>query len=137
MKHLHCFFRLLTSLLIALASVAAVAGCTNPEPQADNDEYYVKYVFEGTNRVGYNIYRDCKISFTSEKGQVEMVFKTVNQLSYEVVAGPFKYNSKVYATLDGGGFPNISIQISVSKNDSPFAIKGIDNGGRLEYTIDY
>lgn len=136
MKHLHLFFRFLTTLLIAFASFAAVVGC-EPEPQADNDEYYVKYVFDGTNRVGYNIYRDCKVSFTGEKGQVEMVFKTVRQLSYEVVTGPFKYNSKVFATLDGGGFPNTSIQILVSKNGSPFSLKGTDNGGRLEYTIDF
>ena len=131
--------RLLTTFLIVLVTFVSVVGCSKTEAhqQANNDEYYVKYLFEGTNRVGYNVYRDCKISFTGEKGQVEMAFNSVIQLSYEVVTGPFKYNSKVYATLDGGGFPNTSIQIFVSKNDSPFALKGMDNGDRLEYTIDY
>lgn len=130
---------LLTTLFIAFVSLVVVAGCTKPEPeqQTNKDEYYVKYLFEGTNRVGYSVYRDCNISFTSEKGQVEMAFKTVNHLFHEVITGPFKYNSKVYATLDGGGFPNTSIQIFVSKNDSPFALKGMTNEGRLEYTIDY
>ena len=131
--------KVLTTFLIVLVTFVAVVGCSKPEAhqQANNDEYYVKYLFEGTNRVGYNVYRDCKISFTGEKGQVEMAFNSVIQLSYEVVTGPFKYNSEVYATLDGGGFPNTSIQIFVSKNDSPFALKGMDNGSRLEYTIDY
>ncbi len=131
--------RFLTTLLIALASFVAIIGCSKPEPeqQTNKDEYYVKYLFEGTNRVGYNVYRDCAISFTSEKGQVEMAFMTVNGLSHEVITGPFNYGSKVYATLDGGGFPNTSIQIFVSKNDSPFALKGMTNEGRLEYTIDY
>lgn len=114
-------------------------GCSKlePEQQINKDEYYVKYLFEGTNRIGYNVYRDCNISFTSESGQVKMAFNTVNHLSYEVITGPFKYNSKVYATLDSGGFPNTSIQILVSKNDSPFALKGMTNEGRLEYIINY
>ncbi len=129
--------RILTTLLIALVSFVAVVGCSKPEPQVNNDEYYVKYLFEGTNRVGYSVYRDCNISFTGEKGQVEMAFQAIIGLSYEVVTGPFKRNSKVYATLDGGGFPNTSIQIFVSKNDSPFALKGMTNEGRLDYTIDY
>lgn len=131
--------RLLTTLLIAFVSFAAVVGCSKPEPeqQTPKDEYYVKYLFEGANPVGYNVYRNCNISFTSEKGQVEMAFNSVIHLSHEVITGPFKYNSKVYATLDGGGFPNTSIQIFVSKNNSPFALKGTANIDRLEYTIDY
>ena len=129
--------RLLTTLLISLISFVAIVDCSKPEPQTNNDEYYVKYVFEATNNVGYSRYWDCSISFTGEKGQVEMVFQTVNHLSYEVITGPFKFNSKVYATLDGGGFPNTSIQIFASKNNSPFALKGMENGSRLEYTINY
>lgn len=132
--------RLLTTLLIALVSFVAVVGCSKPDPlqQPNNDEYYVKYEFKATNNVGYGSrYWNCNISFTGEKGQVDMGFQTINNLSYEVVTGPFKYGSKVYATLDGGGFPNTSIQIFVSKNDSPFALKGMTNEGRLEYTIDY
>ena len=131
--------RLLTIWLIVLVSFVAVIGCSKPEThqQTNNDEYYVKYLFEGKNRHGYNIYRDCAISFTNEKGQVEMAFKTVNGLSNEVVTGPFNYGSNVYATIDGGGFPNTSIQIFVSKNDSPFALKGMTNEGRLDYTINY
>ena len=129
----------LATLFIAFVSLFMAVGCSKPEPeqQINKDEYYVKYLFEGTNRVGYSVYRDCNISFTSEKGQVEMAFNTVNHLSHEVITGPFKYNSKVYATLDGGGFPNTSIQIFVSKNDSPFAFKGMTNEDRLEYMIDY
>lgn len=131
--------RLLITLQIALVTLVAVIGCSKPETeqQTNKDEYYVKYLFEGTNNVGYNFYRNCNISFTSEKGQVKMAFNTVKRLSHEVITGPFKYNSTVYATLDGGGFPNKSIQVSVSKNDSPFALKGMTNGGKLEYTIDY
>ena len=130
-------------LIIATALITAILslnGCSKPDPLPDtnNDEYYVNYLFEAKNNVGYGTrYWDCNISFTGEKGQVEMAFQTVNQLSYEVVTGPFKYGKKVYATLDGGGFPNTSIQIFVSKNDSPFALKGMENGSRLEYTIDY
>ena len=131
--------RLLTTFAFALISFVVVVDCSkpNPLPNTNNDEYYVKYVFTATNNVGYNRYWDCNISFTGDKGQVEMQFQTVYQLSYEVVTGPFKYNTKVFATLDGGGFPNTSIQIFVSKNDSPFALKGMENGSRLEYTIDY
>lgn len=133
--------RLLTTLFIAFVSFVAVVGCSKPEPeeqQTNKDEYYVKYLFEATNNVGYGSrYWDCSISFTSEKGQLEMAFPTVNRLSYEVITGPFGRNAKVYATLDGGGFPNTSIQIFVSKNDSPFALKGMENGSKLEYTIDY
>ena len=128
--------KLLTTFTIALISFVAVVGCSKPEPQTNNDEYYVKYLFEAKNNVGYNRYWDCNISFTGEKGQVEMAFQSVYQLSYEVVTGPFKYNKKVYATLDSG-FQNTSIQIFVSKNDSPFALKCMENGSRLEYTIDY
>ena len=129
--------RLLTTFAISLLSFVAVVGCSKPDLLPNNDEYYVKYVFKATNAVGYNQYRNCNISFTGDKGQVEMVFQTVSGLSYEVVTGPFKYNTKVYATLNGNGFPNTSIQILVSKNDSPFALKGMANGSRLEYTIDY
>ena len=131
--------RLLIIATALLAALSSLNSCSKPDPlpNTNNDEYYVKYLFEGTNRVGYNVYRDCKISFTGEKGQVEMEFQTIIGLSHDVITGPFKYGSKVYATLDGGGFPNTSIQIFVSKNDSPFALKGMTNEGRLEYTIDY
>lgn len=130
--------RFLTKLFIVFVSLVTLVGCSKPEQQVNNDEYYVKYLFEATNNVGYsNRYWDCNISFTGEKGQVEMAFPTVNRLSYEVITGPFRRNAKMYATLDGGGFPNTSIQIFVSKNDSPFALKGMENGSRLEYTIDY
>ena len=130
--------RLLTTLYIVLASLVAMTGCSKvePEPLPDNDEYYVKYAFTGNNERGF--FRDCKISFTTErKEQLEMTFSTINVLSYEVVTGPFKYDSKVYATLYGEKLLISSIQIFVSKNDSPFALKGMTNEGRLEYTIDY
>ena len=131
--------RILTTMLMALASFFAVISCSKPEhdSRTNNDEYYVKYLFEAANNVGDTHYRDCSISFTSDEGQVKMAFKTVLRLSHEVVTGPFKYGSRVYATLNGGGFPKTSIQIFVSKNDSPFALKRMDNGGRLDYTIDY
>lgn len=129
-------------LIIATAFFTAILslnGCSKSEleQQTNKDEYYVKYLFEGTNNVGINFYCNCNISFTSEKGKVEMTFNAVNHLSYEVITGPFKRNSKVYATLDGDRFPNTSIQIFVSKNNSPFALKDMTNEGMLKYTINY
>ena len=125
-------------LVLCFALLLCLAGCSKSAQSINNnDEYYVKYVFEGGNTTGYNIYRNCKITFTGETGkQVDMSFGT-SHLSYEMITGPFKYHDKVSATFDGGGFTYMSIQIYVSKNNSPFALKCLSNGGYLEYTIDY
>lgn len=131
--------KLLIIVTAFFTAILSLNGCSKSEleQQTNKDEYYVKYLFEGTNSVGINFYCNCNISFTSEKGQVEMTFNAVNHLSHEVITGPFKRNSKVYATLDADRFPNTSIQIFVSKNNSPFALKGMTNEGMLKYTINY
>ena len=138
--------RLLIITTALITAIFSLNGCSKPDPLPKKDEYYVKYVFEATNDVDYESrYWSCCVSYTSEKGQVIVDFKPVDHLSYEVVTGPFEYGSKVFATLYGDGFPNTSIQIFVSKNDSPFELKGtengtnkgVENGTELEYTIDY
>ncbi len=109
----------------------------------DNDEYYVKY------EVGS--------STIYSAGKLDVIFFNENNLNtnlkintksnWETIIGPvkegFKANIEVSEVSNNHGKLTLSTQISVSKNNGPFALKAIDDNDeprtnvQLSYTIDF
>ena len=143
----------LTTLLIALASFLAVVGCSKHNTDEFNtDEYYVKYVFTCQVVQYGKIYpTPYTVYFTDSNLQEQSrSFKSGEEES--VICGPFKYGNEVKLSLEhfyhdnvgGSSSANTFLEIYVSKNNSPFALrKSVNNSSQnpqtttLEYTIDY
>ncbi len=107
------------------------------------DEYYVKYEVNSST-----IYTGGKlnVSLNSEKNQNTSTI--INTRSpWETVIGPVKkgFNATLGVAKEGNADNHLKlyVQITVSKNGSPFALKEIDgsdtprNSVQINYTIDY
>ncbi len=146
--------RFLTTLLISLVSFVAVVGCSKPEPdpQPNNDEYYVKYVFScQVIQYGKSYATPYSVTFTNSSLE-EQIREYKSLEKEEIICGPFKHNNKVDISLSHNYYDNVggsshvqsTIDVYVSKNNSPFALKKTDSSSSqkpyttsLEYTIDY
>jgi len=128
---------LILPVILALAIINF--GCKKEE----NDEYYVKYEVNSST-----IYFEGKLNvkLINEKNQITNL--TINTRSvWETIIGPvkkgFKASLSVSEVGDNYGHLTLYTQISVSKNDSPFALKEIDNSDvprtslQITYIIDY
>lgn len=118
-----------------------MVGCSTkeeqPQPIANADEYYVKYVMQYTKE---NIHMDqATATFTFTDEHLKPVTKVYVGTGGkdEIICGPFKRGNKISASCDlQSTIPySCSIEIHVSKNNSPFAFKG--SGKSIEYTIDF
>lgn len=109
----------------------------------DTDEYYVKYEVNSTT-----IYTGEKLSVTinNEKNSNTTLLIDAKK-QWETVIGPVKKGFVAsLSIIKEGSATNqlrLSTQISVSKNNSPFALKKSDdsntprNSAQLSYTIDF
>lgn len=130
-------------LLGLIFSFAVFNWSCNKENVKNLDEYYVKYEINSST-----IYTGGKlnVALNSEKNQnTALVINT--RSSWETVIGPVKkgFNATLSVVKEGNvdSYLKVYVQISVSKNGSPFALKKIDgsdtprNSVQINYTIDY
>lgn len=145
------------SKLLLLVGVLLFCNCskeTNDELPPANEtpsnqsevkesEYYVKYVFSCGNNVYFCMYT---AQYINEKGVVCSKKYGANTTashgsrfySDEITCGPFKFGDR--PSLDITNQQSISyrqLEIHVSKDGSPFAIKASSNSSHIDYTIEY
>ncbi len=132
---------LLLLFFLSIISVSCKDDCPCPEHEEVKDQYYVKYVVESST-----IYSVSRIAEINSADNTTMDF-TFGDRKWEVIIGPVEKNFQ--ATLDASYNTSqslaqtyIDVEIYVSKNDSPFAIKtsNISENVRMSastsYTID-
>ena len=128
-------------LLVILALGIFNFGCEKCE--CDPDEYYFKYETYGTT-----IYGGINLDVTvSTENSENTTFITNAQGRWETVIGPVKKGFTASLMAEPQEYENnvpLEASISVSKNDSPFALKAngesddlLSEPLELEYTIDY
>jgi len=113
-------------------------GCEKEDSNDTNiivenyDEYYVKYIVKSSSI--YTLSRTAQIS--SENSNNSFTF---NNSSWEVTIGPVKKG--FYASLSARFNTSqilaktyINVEIQVSKNSSPFALKASDNSTEVRYS---
>jgi hypothetical protein len=120
-------------------------GCDieNNDNGGNSDEYYIKYEANSTT-----IYSGVKLNvrFLNEKNQNTDI--SINARSpWEVIIGPVKkdFNSSLRVACDSDMYGTLKLytQISVSKNNGPFALKKIDGSDisrasvQINYKIDF
>ena len=110
-------------------------------------EYYVKYCYGGAASSMSWYYFD--VEYTMDISNNSIIQGTASyeeratKISDEKICGPFKYGDKVSIKMSYTPMPNIFLEIYISKNNSPFALKKYDyidhpSGARyIDYTIDY
>lgn len=115
-------------------------GCKKSK---DIDEYYVKYEVNSTT-----VYYGVKLNTTiSNEKNSNTTLSIDAKIPWEKVVGPVKkgFNASLSVVKEGAATNQLrlSTQISISKNNGPFALKKIDdsntprNTAQLSYTIDF
>jgi len=125
--------RKVVAIAICLAGITVFSGCKEENPNGNDtisDNYYVKYVIKGT--CTYCYFRDWTATtpggtYTNSGYQT----KSWNQ-TYGPVKKGFKCEIQVGNYI--GGTPP-TIEIYVSKNQEPFALKTTNTGQSASYTI--
>jgi DnaJ-class molecular chaperone len=116
-------------------------GCS--KNKSKSDDYYIKYeVKSSTIYIGGKL----NIELTNENNQ-KTTMQIPTRTPWEAIIGPVKkgFNATLKVNEAGNNYGQLKIdtQISVSKNDSPFAIKEINNSNdprtsvEINYKIDY
>lgn len=108
-------------------------------------EYYVKYHYYGDGGYHYcNFSIKYLNSVTSNSNPAENTItytypNTKSQhIENEIICGPFKKNDKVSIEMyNESSVSSRLLEIYVSKENSPFALRKNTNSSKLEYTIDY
>ena len=100
---------------------------TNDNYSITNDNYYVKYKISSNYP---NIFSNWSVT-TPQGNYTKNNYQT---RLWEETYGPVKKGFKCVAQVQNG-IP--TIEIYISKNNSPFALKASKSGGTLSYTIDY
>lgn len=123
--------RHILKLFYFLIFCAITTGCEkrNIEEGQLNDEYYVKYQVESTT-----IYYEEKLNVQISNINGSLPFLINQRESWETIIGPVKkgFKASLKATKqgwDGQTVENhlkINLQIQVSKNSGPFAMKQIN-----------
>jgi len=121
-------------LLIYVLFFGILAGCKkDANVNANNDEYYVKYVVKSSSSPYYGVKLNTNI--TNESNQnIQSVISTGD---WETTIGPvrkgFVANYSVSKSSTSGNsvdnFLKMTLSISVSKNGGPFAQKKYDDNG--------
>lgn len=120
------------------ALLLCVIGCSKSAQTSENkDEYYVKYVFQYSKE---NIHSDkatAIFTFTDEHLNSQTRNYIGTGAKDEIICGPFKRGDRITAScvLTSSITYSYNIEIQVSKNNSPFALKG--SGEIIDYIIDY
>lgn len=101
-------------------------GCEKESTDENNDEYYVKYVVN--SQTLYSVSRTARIK--SENNSI--IDFTFNNSQWEMTVGPVQkgFNSSInasYNTSQTLAQTYINVEIYVSKNNGPFALKANNN----------
>ena len=116
-------------VLAVLFTAVSFTSCESDDedfPVEKNDEYYVKYIVKSQT-----IYSTSKIAeIKMENNSIEEF--TFNNGNWEMTIGPVKkgFNASFDARHDTSQFlarTYIDVEIHVSKNNDPFALKANDN----------
>lgn len=118
-------------MIISLLVTFTLSSCNEEEieinPPAISDNYYVKYVISSSYP---NIFSNWSVT-TPEGEYTKNGYQTRR---WEQTYGPVKKGFKCAAKV-GNGAP--TIEIYVSKNQEPFAVKATKLGSSASYTIDF
>jgi hypothetical protein len=125
--------------LIVIAFVVALFSCN----KGTSDEYYVKYEVSSST-----IYTGGKLNVVvSAENSKNISTAIATRTLWETVVGPvekgFDARLDVSCPTETYNHLTLQLQISVSKNGSPFALKKVDNSSTARssatvgYTIDY
>ena len=127
-------------------------GCSKSEQNRNTDEYYVKYVF-GCQIIQYGktYAPSYSVAFTNSDLKVQTRrYKSAGE--EEIICGPFKYGDNInvslahdyYDNVGGSSYVQTHIEIHVSKNNSPFALRKTKESTSkepyttaIQYSIDY
>ena len=129
-------------LLICLAFLGLVScskdDCNCGSSSPETAEYYVRYELE-TGFIGTT--RDMTVSILNDKGQT-LTYDISTGQDMEVVVGPVQFGYTAEIEVNVSQYTaHLNPMIFVSKNNSPFALKAIDDvtAGTvsLTYTIDF
>lgn len=102
-------------------------GGTNVSPIENNDEYYVQY----SASINLPYQRLVTIQYTTEKGEVSV--KDYRSASWSETIGPVKKGFRAWIKV---GNDRATCKISVSKNNSAFAVKATGTQS-ASFTINY
>jgi len=104
-----------------------------------SDEYYVKYEVNSSTMYGPKI----NVTITNESKSNLTIVVNANK-PWETIIGPVQKGFNARLTVNSEPVPlgvvTLYVQISVSKNNSPFSLKKIDtqiNYVQINYNIDY
>lgn len=129
-------------LVIAFFGMLLLSTACNKDDDSDPDEYYVKYEVNSST-IYFN--QKLEVIINSETGS-PISFSIDQNALWETIIGPVQKDFNATLSVTNLGVEDKSAlytNISVSKNDSPFALKASDgsdtprNYVELNYTIDY
>ena len=139
-------------LSLTLIFTFSLLGCTKSDIENDIEEnisnkenidvdYYVKYHYYadgGNYHCGFNITYLNSVTSNSNPAVNTITHKASKTVENEIICGPFKKGDKASIEMSNeSSVVSRLLEISVSKNNSPFALRKSTNSRKLEYTIDY
>ena len=124
----------ITRAIFICISLMCMVGCSK---LSQTDEYYVKYVFQYSKEDIHIDKANVSFKFTDEHLNSQTRNYYGNGTKEEVICGPFKRGDKIIAScqLSSPITYKYNIEIYISKNNSPFALKS--SGSVINYIIDY
>lgn len=117
----------ITTVFLSIFFVLSSCKKEVTETSITNDNYYVKYKISSNYP---SIFSNWSVT-TPQGNYTKNNYQT---RLWEETYGPVKKGFKCVAQVQNGA---PTIEIYVSKNNSPFALKATKSGGTLSYTIDY
>ncbi|MFC1670727.1 hypothetical protein ACFL20_10065 [Spirochaetota bacterium] len=129
-------------LLFTVMVIASLLNCS-ADADGDGDEYYVKYEVGSST-----IYTGVKLDvIITDENDNNIAFIINAKTDWEMAIGPVQqgYNADLNVSCGIGSCSTLTIytQISVSKNDGPFAMKVVDgsdterDSAQINYVIDF
>ena len=140
-------------LSLTLIFTFSLLGCTKSDIENDIEEnisnkenidvdYYVKYHYYadgGNHHCGFNITYLNSVTSNSNPAVNTIAHKAKSKtVENEIICGPFKKGDKASIEMSNeSSVVSRLLEISVSKDNSPFALRKSTNSNKLEYTLDY
>ncbi len=125
----------ITLLIISALALLTFSSCDKEDKDNNeteiNDNYYVKYIITGNGAYGRFS------NWTANTPQGTYTNSGLQVRSWNQTYGPVNrgFRCKVEIGDYISGPP--TIEIHISKNDEPFALKAIETGNSASYTINY
>jgi hypothetical protein len=121
-------------IMFSVLTVSTPSSCKKEDKNGDkgtNDNYYVKYVINGNGTYGHFS------NWTATTPQGTYANNGYQTRSWNQTFGPINKGFKCEVQIGDyiGGAP--SIEIHVSKNQEPFALKVTETGSSASYTVDF